>query len=203
MEKTDEALKQVKGQLKTEKLKNTAADVGSTIIEGIGSVIGTSKVKRQQQEIDNLKEVKDVLIQEVKTLKQNTQIMQKEHETALDKLKQELKKIHDLFPQFKELLWIEKLLKVMRFSEDLIKEILKMKPIGFKGRIYSTEFQRSFKTEYSVAEVKQHPTEKNKLQLTIDGVSETNWFRQKYQEFQKRIETNAQPKQDKNRGMRM
>jgi len=129
--------------------------------------------------------------------------MQKEYETALDKLKQELKKTHDLFPQLKELLWIEKLLRVMRFSEDLIKDILKMKPIGFKGRIYSPEFQRSFETEHSVAEVKQHPTEKNKLQLTIDGVSNTSWFRQKYQEIQKKIGINIQPKQDKNRGMGM
>jgi len=88
----------------------------------------------------------------------------------------------------------------MRFSEDLIKDILKMKPIGFKGRIYSAEFQRSFETEYSVAEIKQRSTEKNKLQLTIDGVSDTNWFRQKYQEFQKEIGINIQPKQDKNRG---
>ena len=187
LKETDDALKQAKGQLKTEKLKNTAADVGSTIIEGLSSVIGTSKVKRQQQEIETLKAEKDVLIQEVKTLKQNTQIMQKEHETALDKLKHELKRINDLFPQLKELLWVEKLLKVMRFSEGLIKEILKMKPVGFKGSIYSPEFQRSFDTKHSIAEVKPHPTEKDKLQLTVDGISETSWFRQKYREFQKSI----------------
>ena len=203
LKKTDKALKQAKGELKTEKLKNTAADVGSTIIEGIGSVIGTSKVKRQQQVIEVLKEEKEELIQEIKTLKQNTQALQKEYDTTLDKLKQELKKIHELFPQLKELLWIEKLLKVMRFSEDLIKEILKMKPVGFKGKIYSPEFQRSFETEYSVAEVKRHPTEKGKLQLTIDGVSETNWFRLKYQEFQKRIGINVQPKQGKSKGLKM
>jgi len=199
LKETDEALKQVKGQLKAEKLKNTAVDVGSTIIEGIGSVIGISKVKRQQQEIENLKDEKEDLIQEIKTLKQNSQIMQKEHETALDKLKQELKKIHDLFPQLKELLWIEKLLKVMRFSEDLIKDILKMKPVGFKGKIYSPEFQRSFETEYSVAEIKQHTTEKNKLQLTIDGVSETNWFRKKQREFFDSIGINPKENQNKNR----
>ena len=64
----------------------------------------------------------------------------------------------------------------------------------------SYEFQHSFETEYSVAEIKQHPTEKNKLQLTIDGVSEPNWFRQKYQEFQKKIGINVQPKQDKSKG---
>jgi hypothetical protein len=51
-------------------------------------------------------------------------------------------------------------------------------------------FKRKFETERSVAELKQHPTEKGKLQLSIDGISYSNWFRQKYQEFQKSIKVN-------------
>ena len=191
---TQVALKQVKGQLKTEKLKNTAADVGSTIIEGIGSMIGTSKVKIQQQEIDKLKIAKDNLIHDIKALNQNIQTMQKEHETITDKLKQELKKIYDLFPFIKELLQIERLLKVLNFSENMIKDILKMKPVGFKGKVYSPEYQRYFETEYSVAEVKPHSAEPNKLQLTIDGVSEGSWFRQKYRQFQESIGIKQKPK---------
>lgn len=197
MKVTEENLNQVKGQLKTEKLKNTAADVGSTILGGISSALGTPKVKRQQQEIENLQTDKEHLIQEVKGLKQDVYTMQKEHATITDKLKQELAKIHDLFPTIKELLWIERLLQVMKFSENLIKDILQMKPVGFKGEIYSPEYQRYFKTEKSVAEIKPHPTEQNKLHLTIDGVSETNWSRQKYREFQQSIGINIKPKQGK------
>jgi Chromosome segregation ATPases len=187
LKKTEESLNQAKGQLKAEELKNKVADVGSNIMDGIGSLVGSSKVKRQQQEIENLKKDKESLIEDVKKLKQNIVTIQKEHDTIVDKLKQELKKIHDLFPKLKELLWIEKLLQAMRFSESLIKDILKMKPVGFKGKIYSNEYRRYFETERSVAEIKQHPTEKNKLQLTIDGVSDTNWFRQKYKAFQESI----------------
>jgi Small-conductance mechanosensitive channel len=197
LKETDDALKQAKGQLKTEKLKNTAADVGSTIIEGIGSVIGTPKVKRQQQEIETLKAEKDSLIQEMNILNKNMQTEQTEYETTINKLKQELKKIHDLFPNIKELLWIEGLLKVLKFSESLIKDILKMKPVGFKGKIYSPEYKQHFETKHSVAEIKPHPKETNKLRLTIDGVSDTNWFRQKYKEFQKQIGINFKSKQDK------
>lgn len=189
-EAEQKALEEIRSQKKTEKLKNTAADVGSTIIEGIGSMIGTSKVKKQQQEIENLKEEKDGLVQEVKELKQNIQTQRKEHETAYDKLKQELKKIHDLFPKLKDLLWIERLLQVMKFPESLIKNILDMKPVAFKGEIYSPEYKRNFKTERSVAEIKPHPKETNKYELTIDGVDDTNWCRQKYREFQKSIGIN-------------
>ncbi|MDR3059957.1 MAG: plasmid recombination protein [Prevotella sp.] len=179
---TEQVLSKAKGELKTEKLKNTAADVGSTIMDGISSMIGSSKVKRQQQEIEYLKEEKENLIQEVKTLKQDMQTMQKEHGTAYDKLKQELKKIYDLFPKIKELLWIERLLQAMKFTEGLIKEILDMKPVVFKGDVYSPEYKRYFKTERSVAEIKRHPEKPDKYELTIDGVDDTNWCRKKYKE---------------------
>lgn len=195
-EAEQKALEEIKSQKRTEKLKNTAADVGSTIIERIGSMIGTSKVKKQQQEIENLKEEKDGLVQEVKDLKQSMQTQRKEHETSFDKLKQELKKIHELFPKLKELLWIERLLQVMRFSESLIKDILDMNPVAFKGEIYSPEYKRNFKTERSVAEIKPHTKEPNKYKLTIDGVDDTNWFRQKQKEFLEALGINVKSKEE-------
>ncbi len=153
-------------------------------------------MKKQQQEIENLKEEKANLVQEVKDLKQSMQTQRKEHETAFEKVKQDLKKIHDLFPKLKELLWIERLLQVMRFSESLIKDILDMKPVGFKGKIYSPEYKRYFETEKSTAEIKPHSKEPNRYELTIDGVDDTNWFRQKYREFQKSIGIDVKPKKE-------
>lgn len=46
LKRTEESLNQVKGQLKKEELKSKAADVGSNIIDGIGSLVGTSKMKK-------------------------------------------------------------------------------------------------------------------------------------------------------------
>lgn len=202
LRQTEQVLSKTKSELKTEKLKNTAADVGSTIMDGISSMIGSSKVKRQQQEIEDLKEEKANLIQEVKTLKQDMQTKQKEHETTYDKLKQELKKIYDLFPKIKELLWIERLLQAMKFTESLIKNILEIKPVVFKGDVYSPEYKRYFKTERSVAEIKQHSEKPDKYELTIDGVDDTNWCRRKYREFQQSIGVNIKSKEEKNRGVK-
>lgn len=182
LQQTEQVLSKTKGELKTEKLKNTAADVGSTIMDGIGSMLGSSKVKRQQQEIETLKEEKVNLVEEIKDLKQDMQTMQKEHETTFDKLKQELEKIHDLFPKLKELLWIERLLQAMKFTESLIKNILEIKPVVFKGDVYSPEYKRYFKTERSVAEIKPHSKEPDKYELTIDEMDDTNWCRKKYRE---------------------
>ena len=55
-EQVEAELKAVKGELKTEKLKNSAAEVGATILDGIGAMIGTSKIKRQEQEIGALRQ---------------------------------------------------------------------------------------------------------------------------------------------------
>lgn len=187
LKETEEVLNKTKAELKTEKLKNTAADIGSNIMDGIGSLVGTSKVKRQQQEIENLKTDKDNFTEKITGLKQYIHTLQQEHKTITDKLKEELKKIHDLFPKLKELLRIETLCKHLGFGEELTKKILDMKPVGFKGKLYSAEYKRKFETEHSVAEIKSHPTEKDRLQLTIDNLSDTNWFRQKYKEFQQSI----------------
>lgn len=203
LKKTEENLNQVKGQLKTEELKNKVADVGSNIMEGIGSLVGTSKVKRQQQEIENLKEEKENLTEEVKGLKQHIHTLQHEHQTITDKLKEELKKIHDLFPELKELLRIENLCKHIGFGEELTKMILDMKPVGFKGKLYSAEYKRQFETDHSVAEIKPHHTRKDRLQLTIDGVSDTNWFRKKYKEFQEALGIKQKLEIGKSKGIKM
>jgi hypothetical protein len=206
LKKTEENLNQIKGQLKTEELKNRVADVGFNIMDGIGSMIGTSKVKRQQQEIESLKEEKENLIQEVKTLKLDMQTTQKEHETALDKLKQEVKKIHDLFLHIRELLRVENLCKVLRFSEELIKLILQCKPVGFKGELYSPEFKRGFKTEYSEVKVEEEPKQTGKFRLLIDNLDPTDWFRKKQREFLESIRIKQSKQEEeigKSNGFRM
>lgn len=65
-EQTEAELKAAKGELRTEKLKNSAAEAGTAILDGIGSMIGTSKVKRQQQQIDDLAKENERLHSEIK-----------------------------------------------------------------------------------------------------------------------------------------
>lgn len=66
--------------------------------------------------------------------------------------------------------------------------------------IHLNEYKRKFETEHSVAEVKNHPTDENKLEFTIDGVSD-NWFKQKQKEFLKDIEVNLKEPQKRSRGI--
>ena len=197
-EEANQQLSRIKSEIKTEKLKSSAVDVATSAIESIGSALGSSKVKRQQQEIEELKSKSTGLQTEIKVLKQQLHTQEKEHASVTDKLRQELDKIYSLFPKIKELLRIENLCRHLGFGENLIKMILEMKPVGFKGKLYSSEYKQHFETEHSVAEIKPYLSDPNKLQLTIDGLSDVGWFRQKQVEFLQKIgiKVNQKPSND-------
>jgi len=202
-EEAKEELSQIKSEIKTEKLKSSAVDVATSAIEGIGSMFGSSKVKKQQQEIENLQSENAELQTEIQTMKNQIQMKEKEHTTAMEKLRQELDKIYSLFPKIKEMLRIENLCRHLGFEKALISEIFKMKPVGFSGKLYSSEYRRDFETEYSVAEIKPLLSDPDKLQLTIDGISDTSWFRQKHKEFLEKIGVKVKPEIQQKRGVKM
>lgn len=202
-EQAGKELSRIKSEIKTGKLKSSAVDVATSAIKGIGSVLGTSKVKKQQQEIEGLKAENVGLQTEIKALKGQIQTNEAEHTKATDKLRQELEKIYSLFPKIKELLRIENLCRYMGFGESLTKNILEMKSVGFKGELYSGEYKRYFKTEHSVAEIKPSANKPDELRLTIDGVSDISWFRQKYREFQQSIGINVKQEPRNDRGVKL
>jgi len=73
-----------------------------------------------------------------------------EYEKTTEKLREELRKIYNLFPGIRDLFNIEKLCKAVGFSEELTQKILSMNPVSFKGKLFSTEHMRKFETDYSV-----------------------------------------------------
>jgi len=200
-EEANEELSRIKTEIKTEKLKSSAVDVATSAIEGIGSMFGSSKVKRQQKEIENLKLENTELQTEIQTMKTQIQLKEKEHTTIKEKFQQELDKIHSLFPKIRELLRIEKLCRYLGFDEEHSNIILDMKPFFFSGKLYSSEFQKHFETEHSVAEIKPLLSDPDRLQLTIDGISDTSWFRQKHKEFLEKIGVKAKHESSKNKGI--
>lgn len=83
LEATEQELKAVKGELKTEKLKSAAAEVGSNIVEGIGSLVGTSKVKRQEQQIGALRQEVAAHEETIEILQTQIQTIQSDHSRQL------------------------------------------------------------------------------------------------------------------------
>lgn len=204
-EQAERELSKVKSEISKEKFKNTAAEVGSNIVEGIGSVIGTSKVKKQQQEIDYLKvenvEIKEKLGNEITQLKAHIRATEAEHKSTIGNLSEQLGKIYAYFPHLEKLLNWEAFLKTMGLPQDMIRRLFNREEVQASGDLYSKEHSKNFHTESATLKLEQDPHQPSKIRLTINGTDIFDWFKQKQKEFLKSIGIN--PKQNNNHQHKM
>ena len=195
----------VKGELKTERLKNSAAEVGTTIIDGIGFMNGTSKVKRQEQEIGVLRQEVAARDETIGILQAKIQTMQSEHsrelttmqaqhttETAnltkrhekeVSLLKTIISKATTWFPYFREMIRMENVCRTVGFDDEQTATLIKGKPLEYSGELYSEEHNCQFPVERVTAQITPNPTDKRKLQLNIDKVPFKEWCREKFEKL--------------------
>lgn len=93
MKTTEHKLKAVKGELKTEKLKNVVAEVGSNIVESIGSLVGTSRIKKQEQQIGTLQQEVAAHEKTIEILQTQTQTIQADYGRQLLQVQQQSQQI--------------------------------------------------------------------------------------------------------------
>ena len=213
-------LSKVKADVSKEKLKNSAADVGSKLMDGVSSLLGTPKMAKIEMENKDLHAKIEQLKDENKTIRQRMEMVRQSAANEIVTLKQQfdnreqelikendnhkstLQKIYDLFPHIKELLIFEKFCQQVGFGTDMIRRMFNREEVGFKGEIYSHEYKRKYSTDHSFAKVEADPTRTGKFQLNIDGLEIYQWFRQKQKEFLQKLGINpTEPKN--NRGLKM
>lgn len=170
--KAQKELSKAKSEMSKEKLINATAEVGVNLINSVNTLLGNSKVKQQQKEINSLKEKNHSLTNQLQDL-------QKEYVTTNEKLRGELEKIYETFPKLQELLSMERFFRALGFSEELTKQLLRKEKVGFKGKLYSNQHRQYFETNHSVAKIERKA---DKLYLSVDGMNITDWFKSKYSE---------------------
>ena len=202
LHRTAAELAAVKGELKTEKLKNSAAEVGTTILDGIGSMIGTSKVKRQGQEIGVLRQEVAARDETIEILQTKIQTMQSEHsrelttmqarhttekanltnrhEKEMSLLKAIISKATTWFPYFREMIRMESVCRTVGFDDEQTAMLIKGKPLEYSGKLYSEEHCK-FTVERVTAQITPDLTDKRKLQLTISKIPVKEWCREKFE----------------------
>lgn len=187
LDATEHELKAVKGELKTEKLKSAVAEVGSNIVGCIGSLVGTSKVKRQQQEIENLAGENEALRGEIEGLNKTIRQERREHEQAVEKLQGEIDKIYGWFPDTPQLIRWGEYCRSLGFSNGQVSDLVNMRPVRFSGKLYSSEHSRHFEIENAEAKLVRDEKGPGGFQLFIDRIPILRWFRQKAKEFLEQI----------------
>ena len=224
LDKTEAALKAAKGELKTERLKNSAAEVGTTIIDGIGAMIGTSKVKRQEQEIGALRQEVAARDESIETLQKKITTMQsdhsreltamqarhtaevansaKRHEKEVSLLKTVLLKAVKWFPYFHEMIRMENLCRIVGFDEQQTTTLIKGKLLEYSGKLYSEELDRRFTVERVTAQITPDPADKRKLQLNIGQMSFVEWCRRQFEKVRTAVRQPTHVRQNR-KGMKL
>ncbi|WP_303329639.1 MobV family relaxase [uncultured Alistipes sp.] len=205
LHRTAAELNAIKGELKTERLKNSAAEVGTTILDGIGSMIGTSKIKRQEQEITQLRqevaardETIEILQMKILTKQSDhsrelttmearhtteTTNMKKRHEKEISLLKTIISKATTWFPYFREMIRMENVCHKIGFDDEQTATLIKGQPLEYSGELYSEEHNCKFTVERVTAQITPDPTDKRKLQLNIDKVPFKEWCTEKLEKL--------------------
>lgn len=210
LDKTEAELKAVKGELKTEQLKNSVAEVGSTIIDGIGSMIGTSKVKRQEQVIVKLRQEVATRDESIEALQKKITTIQsdhsrelmtiqarhavkltnkeKQHEKELSVLQTIVRKALVWFPHFREMLRMDDLCRRIGFNDEQTETLISGKPLKYSGTLYSETYRQRFKAVNVIARITPDETNSRKFILKIDGLPIVRWFREQAERLQHYIQ---------------
>ena len=207
-------LKQVKGEINVQKMKGAAMNATTAIADGVSSLFGGSKVKRLEEENENLKRNIVNLQKQVQAEQREQTKMENRHSSEINRVDRSyrqkiaeydnrLELIDTYFPIVKELIPIAEQCREVGFTEELTRRIVSLQPVEFKGRLYSKEYKEKFRTEHSTATVERNPQEKGKFRLCIDGIPILDWFRKKFQEIKEKLGLNTPVENKQRKGLKI
>ena len=217
----EQELKQVKSEIRTDKLKKTATNAATAIASGVGSLFGSGKLKDLEQANEKLRHEIAKRDKGIDELKAKMQQMQEQYgkqirnlqgihnqeleakDREISRLNSLLEKAHRWFPMFKEMLRMEKLCAVIGFTKDMIENLLtKKESIQCSGKIYSEEHRWKFDIKNDIFRVEKHPMDSGKLMLTINRQPIVQWFKEQWEKLQQNLRNSVQREQ-KSRGFRI
>lgn len=217
----EQELKQVKSEIRTDKLKSVATDAATALASGVSSLFGSGKMKSLERKNEDLRDeiaVRDETIVQLQTNIKQMQVehirmmmsKENEHRKAIEikvaehkdeknDLNSIISKAHHWFPDFANLLRLEKLAKQIGITAMEFAELVKGKVLNFTGRLFSSEHNRWFATENSTIRI-MRDNDKRPI-LTINRTPISQWFCEQYDKLRQSIRQPVQP--NKNRGMKL
>ena len=217
----EQELRQVKSEIRTDKLKSAATDAATVIASGVGSLFGSGKMKKLEQSNEELRQEIAKRDKGIDDLKAQMQRMQEQHgkqirdlqgihnqeleakDKEISRLNTLLEKAVKWFPMLREMLRMEKLCVAIGFTKEMIESLLtKKEAIRCNGRIYSEEHRRKFDIRNDIFKVEKNPTDNEKLVLTINRQPIGEWFKEQLEKLQQKLRKSAEEPR-KSRGFRM
>ncbi len=221
VELAEQELKQVKSEIRTDKLKSVATDAATAIASGVGSLFGSGKLKELEH---NNAELQLEIVKRDKSiddLKAQMQHMQEQHgkqirnlqgihnqeleikDKEISRLNTILEKAFNWFPLLKEMLRMEKLCYAIGFTKDMINSLLtKKEAIRCNGKIYSEEHRRRFEIKNDIFKIEKCSVDNNKLVLTINKQPIGEWFKEQWEKLRQGLRQSAEEPR-KSRGFKL
>ena len=213
----EQELRQVKSEIRTDKLKSAATDAATIIASGVGSLFGSGKMKKLEQSNEELRQEIAKRDKGIDDLKAQMQRMQEQHgkqmrnlqgihnqeleakDKEISRLNTLLEKAFKWFPMLREMLRMEKLCAAIGFTKEMIESLLtKKEAIRCNGRIYSEEHRRKFDIKNDIFKVEKNPTDDGKLVLTINRQPIGEWFKEQWEKFRQGLRnTVEEPRKSK------
>ena len=217
----EQELKQVKSEIRTDKLKKTATTAATAITSGVASLFGSGKLKELEQSNEKLRQEVAKRDKGIEELKAKMQQMQEQHgkqirnlqgihnqkleakDREISRLNSLLEKVFNWFPMVKEILRMEKLLAIIGFTKDMIDRLMvKKEALQCSGKIYSEEYRRRFETKNDIFRVEKNPTDNSKLVLTINRQPISDWFKEQWDKLRQSLRSTVQ-EEKKSKGLKM
>ena len=217
----EQELRQVKSEIRTDKLKSAATDAATVIASGVGSLFGSGKMKSLERKNEDLRDEIAIRDEAIKQLQTNIKQMEVEHSRAMMNKDNEHRKAleakeaehkeetnilnsiintaHRWYPDFANLLRLERLAKQIGLSAMEFAELFKGKILNFTGRLFSSEHNRWFATDNTPLQILRDND--RRLTLTANRIPLSQWFCEQYDKLRQSIRQPIQPK--KNRGMKL
>ena len=221
VELAEQELKQVKSEIRTDKLKSVATDAATAIASGVGSLFGSGKLKELEHSNVGLHQEIAKRNKSIDDLKVQMQQMQEQHgkqirnlqgihnqeieakDKEISRLNTILEKASNWFPLLKEMLRMERLCYAIGFTKDMINSLLtKKEAIRCNGKIYSEEHRRRFEIKNDIFKVEKSLADDNKLVLTINRKPIGEWFKEQWEKLRQGLRQSAEEPR-KSRGFRL
>lgn len=217
----EQELRQVKSEIRTDKLKSVATDAATAIASGVGSLFGSGKLKELERTNEDLHQEVAKRDKGIDNLKIQMQEMQEQHDKQIRNLQgihsqeleakdREISRLNTLlekafkwFPMFREMLRMERLCAVIGFTKDMIDCLLtKKEAIRCNGKIYSEEHRRKIDIKNDIFKVEKNPADSGKLMLTINRQPIGEWFKEQFDKLRPSLRISAEEPR-KSRGFKL
>ena len=217
----EQELKQVKSEIRTDKLKKTATTAATAITSGVASLFGSGKLKELEHANEKLQDEVSQRNTSIEKLQSQIQQMQKQHDTQIHNLKEmhrqeldmkekELSRLARIidkafrwFPMFREMLRMEKFCAMLGFSKEMTESLLvKKEALKCSGKIYSEQHRRNFDIKDDILRVENDPDDESRLSLTINRKPIADWFREQWHRLRYGTRL-SQQEEKKSRGIKM